>query len=559
MTTNVRILLEAAASIQDSENLSVAVERLRPRIQESGLGSSTLLEIEQQIATASGLGRRDHLLALLTSLEHLHPTKEGESTVDQGDPEQFAAARRICDFAAKSIAPIVVPPKEEDDVEGYHPTAADVQRDTAAVVSRCQPLAEPGLAVIKCILQNHRRGIRDATDLVGPQVLVTAVAYADPDLPWTTPAASQLAREVIEAIVLAADVSKDAIVVDWLLKDYLRPLFTRSKPDTVTDSGRKAHFAPEPDSTDGVLNRETRAAKPWKHVDLRAVPAFAWALKEADKDLMSRHWPLYTPVLLALLDDGDTSVKCQALRLLDVFLGKVEAKTLIDTGLDSVFQDAVFPALMLLPSVTPEVDCLRILGPAYDALLKLSRVTAAGKQLNAKRPNTKMLDKILREGVFSGFFYAREHIRIVEILLIKTGQVVQEMGIYSVKHLKDLIPMLTSVMEEPFAMAHLPSLLAAIEALQAVIANCWPRLGQPPWRDAIIKALVVCWMRADDDDDDDGSEQDASAKVHDNLAKAAKMLAVVTRSEGIDLAEVVAPLTAQDASLHKLFNISSKG
>ncbi|TLD21309.1 hypothetical protein PspLS_08944 [Pyricularia sp. CBS 133598] len=555
MATNVRILLEAAASIQDSETLSAAVERLRPRMQESGLGSPTLLEIDQQIATASGLGRRDHLLALLAGLEHLYRTREDESTADQGDSEQFAAARRICDFAAQSIAPIVLPRKEEEDVEGYHPTAADIQRDTTAVVVRCQPLAEPGLAVIKCILQDHGWGSMAAEDLIGPQVLVTAIAYLDPDLPWTTPAASQLAHDIIEAIVSATDVNKDAVIVDRILKDYLRPLFTRSRPDTVTDSGRKAHFAPEPESTGGALDKETRAAKPWKHVDLRAVPAFAWALREADKELMSRHWPLYTPVLLALLDDGSTSVKCQALSLLDVFLGKVEAKTLIDTGLDSVFQDAVFPTLMLLPSVTPEVDCLRVLGPAYDALLTLSRVTAAGKHNITKSPNTKMLDKILREGVLSGFFYARDHIRIVEVLLNKTGLVVQEMGIHSVKHLKDLIPMLTSVMEEPFAMAHLPSLSAAIEALQAVIANCWPRLGQRPWRDAIIKALVVCWMRADDD----GSEQNAAIQVHNSLAKAAKMLAAVARFEGIDLAEIVAPLTAQDSSLHRLFGISAKG
>ncbi|KAI6431010.1 hypothetical protein MCOR21_004243 [Pyricularia oryzae] len=555
MATNVRILLEAATSIQGSESLSTAVERLRPTIQKSGLGCSTLLEIGNQIATASGLGRRDHLLALLASLEHLYRTKQDRSSAEEEDVEQSAAARRICDFVAESIAPIVVPSKEEDDVEGYHPTVADVQRDTAAVVARCQPLAEPGLAVIRCILQNRRRGSWDAADLIGPHVLVTAVAYADPDLPWTTPAASQLAREIIEAIVSATDVNKDAVIVDRVLKDYLRPLFTKSKPATVTDSGRKAHFAPEPETTGGVLDRETRAAKPWKHVDLRAVPAFAWAVKQADRDLMSRHWPLYTPVLLALLDDGDTSVKCQALGLLEVFLGKVEAKTLIDTGLDSVFLDAVLPALMLLPRVTPEVDCLRILGPAYDSLLTLSRVTAAGKQNITKTPNTKILDRILREGVFSGFFYAREHIRIVQVLLSKTGLVVQEMGIHSVKHLKDIVPMLTSVMEEPFAMAHLPSLLAAIEALQAVIANCWPRLGLPPWRDAIIKALVVCWMRADDE----GSEQDATTLVHRGLAKAAKMLTAVVRSEGIDLAEVVAPLTAQDASLQKLFDISAKG
>lgn len=67
-------------------------------------------------------GRRDHLLALLASLEHLYRTKQDKSSAEEEDVEQSAAARRICDFVAESIAPIVVPSKEEDDVEGYHPT-----------------------------------------------------------------------------------------------------------------------------------------------------------------------------------------------------------------------------------------------------------------------------------------------------------------------------------------------------------------------------------------------------------------------------------------------------
>ncbi|KLU85945.1 hypothetical protein MAPG_04964 [Magnaporthiopsis poae ATCC 64411] len=120
--------------------------------------------------------------------------------------------------------------------------------------------------------------------------------------------------------------------------------------------------------------------------------------------------------------------------------------------------------------------------------------------------------------------------------------------------------MISSVMEEPFAMAHPPSLLAAIGALQAVIRDCWPRLGRPPWREEVVKSLVACWLRARDDDDAaDAARKQAGDSVCAELARTAKMLAAVTRAEGTELVELVAPLTTREPLLVGLFGTGAAG
>lgn len=155
--------------------------------------------------------------------------------------------------------------------------------------------------------------------------------------------------------------------------------------------------------------------------------------------LISKQWPLFIPVILTLLDDTTTRVRAHGLAILNDFLSKFPNHILRDTGLSSVFEDAVFPTLHFLPNITPEAESIELLVPAYSALLTLAG-KVDGKAQTGKYPSdaprAKLLDKILREGVFSAYFHAKEHIRIVEVLLVQTARVLDEMGIHGVKHLK---------------------------------------------------------------------------------------------------------------------------
>lgn len=102
-----------------------------------------------------------------------------------------------------------------------------------------------------------------------------------PAHPCVTTPNSQLASELLATQRLATQrlASTDAFVTT-VLEDYLRPLFSRSRPSAVTASGRKAEFPQEQDISRG-LEDETGAVKPWKFVDHRAISVFIWAVCEA--------------------------------------------------------------------------------------------------------------------------------------------------------------------------------------------------------------------------------------------------------------------------------------
>lgn len=124
---------------------------------------------------------------------------------------------------------------------------------------------------------------------------------------------------------------------------------------------------------------------------------------------------------------------------MDSFLERFPANILRDTGLASVFEDAVSPTLHFLPSITPEEESIVLLEAAFTALLSLVRKTEtkAGKtEPHSSSPKAKLLDKTLRDGIFSAYFHVKDHVRIVEVLLNQTAKIVDEMRIHAVKHLK---------------------------------------------------------------------------------------------------------------------------
>lgn len=112
----------------------------------------------------------------------------------------------------------------------------------------------------------------------------------------------------------------------------------------------------------------------------------------------------------------------------------------------------------------------------------------------------------------------------------------------------------TEVMSNPFAALAPSTLTAAIEGLQAIIANCWPRLSTPAYQDELIKALVVCYLTVHDEREQLGTR---FAAIDAGLVKTASMLIVATRGaggEGVqDLGDKAAMLIAKEPLLAGLF------
>lgn len=140
------------------------------------------------------------------------------------------------------------------------------------------------------------------------------------------------------------------------------------------------------------------------------------------------------PPLLALIDDHTTNVKAKGCELLILLLRNTTPALLTRTGLGDVFQDAVMPCLLSLPSLTPTEESIKLLSQAYPALIALGRVRFASEADH--RAKIQFLDNIMRRGILSGYAHCNENVHIGRLLVDEMGLVVEEMGISSTKHLK---------------------------------------------------------------------------------------------------------------------------
>lgn len=120
--------------------------------------------------------------------------------------------------------------------------------------------------------------------------------------------------------------------------------------------------------------------------------------------------------------------------------------------------------------------------------------------------------------------------------------------------------MLSTILTDPFASLHPPTLLSAIKALQAVLAACWPRIPHSPWQDEMINSLVLCWLNLDASH---SSLDNNLPAIKQALIQTADALAAVLATEvkegkpAINLSELVAPLVAKEPSLSQLFSVTA--
>ncbi|KAK0627714.1 hypothetical protein B0T14DRAFT_423769 [Immersiella caudata] len=442
--------------------------------------------------------------------------------------------------------------EEDDDEDEETPGITKAYR---RVLRRCLAISPSAIEALVLLSTKTTPGVLAENE----DLLVTLAAYTEPSQPWVpSKETSGKANQLLRDLLAANNTTQDQFIVQNILQHHLRPLFSKSKPSSITSSGRKVEYVdPSAGRGEGIPD-DSNETKPWKFSDFRAFPLASYCVNQADETLIAKQWALFLPVLLTLTDDSTTLIRLQGLQTLTTFLRKFPAKTLHDTGLSKVFEDAIFPTLSYLPSLTPEAESIQLLTPAFEALQVLASKqlpsTTSTSPSGSNKEQIKVLDKLLREGVFTAYFHAKYHVRIVKVLCEQTVLILNTMGIYAVKHLKDLIPMLSSILSDPFAPAAPATLLSATKALLAVLANCWPRIPDSPWQDEITQAIVLCWLNVRE-----GSTAvttSSSAAIRHELLTTVKCLSAVLKAGGTNLAEVAKPLVDKEPALRELFSPS---
>ncbi|KAI9756044.1 MAG: RNA-binding ATPase activator esf2 [Chaenotheca gracillima] len=352
------------------------------------------------------------------------------------------------------------------------------------------------------------------------KVICSVSIFTDLSDVWNTRASYDAAcRLLTEDGGLA---SSTTILVDHLLRSVLKPLFANSAPSTITPAGRQAI---DPGRKQVELGQFESQTKPWKYQAAWGVTVLRFVLQRMNTPLVEVNWPLLVPPVLAVLDDSSTAMKTKGARLVTRLLYLTPPELLIRTGLFPVFRDALKPCTLFLPTLTPLEESLPLLKAAYSALFALgnarfppasdgaepsSQTTSLlrnSKSANAEKiafqaqvDRSHYLSAILRSCIFAAHAHCPEstYPRITTLLCWELRDIVIEMGPSTTRHLKDIIPLLIEILNNPFGTASPEMLEAAAQALKQVLLRAWARASR--WRGEVLMGLVGCWMHVLDEE-----------------------------------------------------------
>ncbi|KAF5668594.1 tRNA nucleotidyltransferase [Fusarium denticulatum] len=375
-----------------------------------------------------------------------------------------------------------------------------------SVEDHSELLTEAAVASLSILCSKYRINLDQIT-------LVKLTAVTDPQDPWTTAQAAAAASKLLSEHLKGE--SLNGFITKAVLQKHLKPLFMKSS-SRITASGRPSQYDIVDDRSRPVIEVQSwRTQAPWAEATIQ------WTVNMSTTSLIKQHWPLFLPVLLTLVESESTKTKARGLMTTREFMNRCPAQVLQNTGIGRVFADVIFPLLLYLPSVTPEDESTNILIPAYDVLIKLAQATGDTNSIERRR----LFDKILRDGVFAGYFHASQHTRIVHVLLQKATAVINSLGIYTLKHLTPLLSMVSLVMTDPFAVSYPPTLIAATQTMSAIITNSWPRIRETEHMENIARILSLCWLNVSEEIEHEASRTSADINtLSQELAHAARIL-----------------------------------
>ncbi|KAJ5782500.1 hypothetical protein N7457_004274 [Penicillium paradoxum] len=465
---------------------------------------STHLDICESIVTA------------FSYIEYWEPLLPNDGGARPLNPAEAKAVNNLFDWASALALPSSEFAVDFDETADITDDIVKAQSDARF---RCELAIELLLMLNKTLYGMPTRKPHNVAD-----VLLAGASVANKQDPWVTSESHDAASMFMNVFIQDTRLSnKFWPAIESILKDRIRPLFAKIKNPAITSAGRK-NFHPQALPRFGASDLD-QSAKPWKTTDIYVASVLSWIIsqyKAEDKAQFEAHFPLLVPTILAMIDDNNLPFKSKGCALLTQLLRPIQesgSDILRRTNLTSVFEDAVTPCLLSLPSITPEDRSLDILGEAYPALLSTFRTAYKGplQSEKDKEAYTTSLVKLLRSNLISSFHHVSSstpasgsatasfpHPRLSTFLLEKMSVIINELGIHATKYLQELIPVLYTTLSNPFGTAHPPLLLAAATTTQAVIKNAHPRIWR--WRGEVLSGLSSCWLHVAEDTSDSVTE-----------------------------------------------------
>jgi tRNA nucleotidyltransferase (CCA-adding enzyme) len=279
----------------------------------------------------------------------------------------------------------------------------------------------------------------------------------------------------------------------------------------------------------------TRQPAPWKEPGAQYVlELLGWSIGALSRKEREANWHLLVPPILRMIDDMDAVWKSKGCRLLGLLLESLRqpssgnelskaankqdpANFLQRTGYHNVFADSLFPLFSYIPTLTPEPEAVPLFKEVLPTLTTLALLLPEESSKGSTRYG--LLDKIMREGILAPLFHFPSLSAYPELASALTAHIqvlVGHMGIDSVKHLSNILPLLSTVLQEPFILSHKALTMSTLKALQAVMLNGWPRI--PSYAPLIMMGLCLCWSRCMEDSSALPYVKEVKREIQDTVA-----------------------------------------
>src|SRR5690242_2251918 len=259
--------------------------------------------------------------------------------------------------------------------------------------------------------------------------------------------------EAIEAVKKAreSDSELPQRIASNFLKLTIPPFFPQTKTANTFDLSEKP--APWKDPHNGYV------------LDL-----LGWSIRALDRKAIEQNWHFLVPPILKMLDDMEVQSKAKGCQYLTQLLSTLQlgpdqdasAAFLARTGYNEVFASTLWPLLTYIPSLTPESESVTIFQVVFEPLRSLAvLVKTEGQRVH-------FADKLMHEGVLAPLSHLPSPTTYPNLacqIVREISNITALLGIEAVKHLPTLVPLLTSILQDPFILSHKQLTLAALQGL----------------------------------------------------------------------------------------------
>ena len=212
---------------------------------------------------------------------------------------------------------------------------------------------------------------------------------------------------------------------------------------------------------------------------------------------------------------------------------------------------------MMLPSLTPAEESLcvlRALYPAFHALMgaRFIELPPTTKETRfATSPEielrVKYLTLLLRHAILAGLGHlgagtSTSHVELTTFLVGQLRVTIEEMGVYVVRDLNVIVPMIRGVLMNPFGTAAPNLLLEVLGVMEVVVEVCAERM-RDKWWEEVLRGLVGCWCNVLDEEEGLDEQGQRKGQGKKDFREVSKRLKEVTRA----LSQVVRKDEWQDA------------